>query len=111
MKSMVMKSIYAGLGLLGTGKETVEELGRKIARRANVSEKDGEKIARQLRSRSEKAIGSLQKSLETEVDRIVKAVHVIAGDNKGGKKRSSRGGAKRKRAARPKRKASANAHG
>ena len=27
MKSIVMKSIYTGLGLLATGKETVEDIG------------------------------------------------------------------------------------
>ena len=62
MKSIVMKSIYTGLGLLGSGKETVEELGRKLARQANLSEQDGKKIARQLRARSQKAVDALHKS-------------------------------------------------
>lgn len=75
MKSLVMKSVYAGLGLLGSGKETVEELGRKLARQANISEKDGERIARQLRSRSEKAIHALNKALEKEVTSVVDALH------------------------------------
>ncbi len=75
MKSMFMKSIYAGLGLIGTGKQSVEHLGRELAKRANLSEKEGEKVARQLRQHSEKAISSLQKSLNAEVNKVVKAVH------------------------------------
>lgn len=75
MKSLVMKSIYAGLGLLGTGKQSVEHLGRELAKRANLSEKEGEKVARQLRHQSEKAIGTLQKSLNAEVTKVVKAIH------------------------------------
>ena len=33
MKSMVIKSIYAGLGVIGTGKHSVEHLARTLARR------------------------------------------------------------------------------
>jgi hypothetical protein len=71
MRSLVMKSIYAGLGLLGSGKETVEELGRKLARQADISEKEGEKIARSLRKNSEKAIVAIEKTLTDEVSRVV----------------------------------------
>ncbi|MDB5289623.1 MAG: hypothetical protein JWL69_864 [Phycisphaerales bacterium] len=93
MKPVVMKSIYTGLGLLSTGKETIEEIARKLAKRANLSEKDGEKIARHLRARSEKAVKSLQKSLETEVKKVVGALHAVTGEHK-----SRASGAKRKAA-------------
>jgi hypothetical protein len=74
MKSLVMKSIYTGLGLLGSGKETVEQLGRKLAKQANVSEKDGERIARELQARSQKAITAMQKTLHSEVNKVVSAM-------------------------------------
>lgn len=99
MKSLVMKSIYAGLGLIGSGTETVEQLGRKLAKQVNISEKDGERIARQLRSRSEKAIHSLNKSLEKEVTRIVDALHAAAAGGSTGGKRKKRPGKAKKRAA------------
>lgn len=76
MKSIIAKSLYAGLGLLGTGKETVEQLGRKVARSVNISEKDGERIARQLRSKSKHALGNLQKTLDTEVNKVAHALHI-----------------------------------
>ena len=98
MKSVVMKSIYAGLGLLGSGKETVEQIGRRLAKKANLSEKDGERIARDLRSRSEKAIGSLQKTLDKEVNKVVKALHSATGQRKGPAKSKGRK-SKRKRPA------------
>jgi polyhydroxyalkanoate synthesis regulator phasin len=82
MKSVVMKSIYAGLGLLGTGKESIEEIGRKLAKKASLSEKEGERIARELQARSEKAIKSLQKTLEKEVDQVVHALHAAAANGK-----------------------------
>ncbi|HSU65725.1 MAG TPA: hypothetical protein VLJ39_02530 [Tepidisphaeraceae bacterium] len=75
MKSVVMKSIYAGLGMLGTSKHSVEHLARQIAKKAQVSEKEGEKIARDLSHRSEKAINAVQKTLNTEVSKVMKALH------------------------------------
>ena len=98
MKSLVMKSIYAGLGLLGTGKETVEQLGRKLAKKADLSEKDGERIARHLRARSEKAVGALQKSLEAEVNKVVSALHAATGEVKRGKGKGRSPAARRKAA-------------
>ena len=74
MKSIVMKSIYAGLGLLGSGKETVEELGRNLAKQADLSEKDGEKIARHLQAQSKKAVDYVHKTIESEVNRVVDAL-------------------------------------
>jgi polyhydroxyalkanoate synthesis regulator phasin len=81
MKSLLQKTVYAGLGLLGTGKQTINQLGRELSKKANVSEKEGEKLARQLRSRSEKAIKSLRKTLDTEVNRVVHALHVATRDD------------------------------
>jgi hypothetical protein len=75
MKSIVMKSLYAGLGLLGTGKQSVQHMGRELAKRANLSEKEGEKIARQLSHQSETIMGILQKTLNKEVSRVVKVLH------------------------------------
>jgi hypothetical protein len=94
-----MKSIYAGLGLIGSGTESVEQLGRKLARQVNVSEKDGERIARQLRARSQKAISALNKSLEKEVTRIVDALHVAAAGGSGAKRRKRPAKSKKTRAA------------
>jgi len=96
MKSLVMKSIYTGLGLLGSGKETIEQLGRKLARQANVSEQDGKKIARQLRTRSQKAVDALHKTLDAEVTKVVKALHAATRERAGSKGRKAR--ARRRRA-------------
>jgi polyhydroxyalkanoate synthesis regulator phasin len=75
MKELILKSVYAGLGLLNSGKETVEHLSQKIAEKANLTEQDGEKIARLIRVRSQKAVKSLEKTLRTEVATVVDALH------------------------------------
>src|SRR5579864_6871402 len=99
MKSLVMKSVYTGLGLLGSGKETIEQLGRKLARQANLSEQDGKKIARQLRLGSKRAVNVLQKTLDAEAAKVVKALQAASRELGGpgaGKSRKRRGRARQK---------------
>ena len=98
MKSLVMKSIYAGLGLLGKGKKSVQQLAREVAHKANISEKEGERIAKQLRHHSEKAIHTIQKALNTEVDKAVKAIHAATKTTK--KRKATAGRKTHRRAAR-----------
>ncbi len=86
-----MKSIYTGLGLLGSGKETVEQLGRKLAKQADLSEQDGKKIARQLRENSEKAADAVHKTLEAQVTKVLSAVRAATRELAGaGKKPAAR---------------------
>jgi polyhydroxyalkanoate synthesis regulator phasin len=71
MKSLIIKSIYAGLGLLDSGKKSVEHLGRELARQADLSEKDGEKIARNLHARADKAITTVHGVVQSEIKKAV----------------------------------------
>jgi hypothetical protein len=89
MKSIVMKSIYTGLGLLGSGKETVEQMASRLAKQANISEKDGERIAKELRARSEKVVHALSKSLDAEVTKVVHAVRAATKEMTATPKKSS----------------------
>ena len=98
MKSIVMKSIYTGLGLLGSGKDSVEHLANKLAKQANLSEKDGERIAHELRVRSTKAVRALSKSLDTEVNKVVHAVRAATKEMTGTPKKASTHRRKKNRA-------------
>jgi polyhydroxyalkanoate synthesis regulator phasin len=97
MKSIVMKSIYAGLGLLGSGKETVEELGRNLAKQADLSEKDGQEIARHLQTQSKKAVDYLHKTIESEVNRVVDALQTAKKQLTPGSTQKSKSGPKKSR--------------
>jgi hypothetical protein len=74
MKSIIKRTIYAGLGLLGDGTTTVRNLGKELARKANVSEVEGEKIARKLQAQSRTAVKSIRKTLDVEVAKIASAM-------------------------------------
>jgi polyhydroxyalkanoate synthesis regulator phasin len=71
MKSLIMKSVYAGLGVLSSSKENIEHLGRELAKRADLSEKEGEQVAKRLRARTERAITILNRVVTTEVKKVV----------------------------------------
>lgn len=75
MKSIILKSVYAGLGMAGAGKEKMEQLTRQLAEKADVNAKDGQKIARDLRARFDKAINALQKRIEADVKKTADILH------------------------------------
>jgi len=75
MKSLIKRTIYAGLGLLGEGTDAVKNLGAELSKRADVSAVKGERIARQLQARSSKVIKSIRKTLDAEVTKGADAIH------------------------------------
>lgn len=75
MKSMIKRTIYASLGLLGDGTNAIKNLGKELARKANVSEVEGEKIARMLEAKSRTAVKSIRKTLDAEVTKVADAMH------------------------------------
>jgi len=80
MKSLITKSVYAGLGVLNTGKQNVEHLGHRLAKQAELTEKDGEKIARRLRAQADRKITQLHDFFEAEIKKAVHALHLTARD-------------------------------
>ena len=75
MKSLIKRTIYAGLGLLGEGTDAVKNLGTELSKRADVSAVKGERISRQLQARSSKVIKSIRKTLDAEVTKGADAIH------------------------------------
>ena len=75
MKSLVKKSIYTGLGLIGAGTDALKTLGQELAKKAEVSEVEGEKIARKLHTQSTKAAKEIRKNIDIEVTKVADAIH------------------------------------
>lgn len=75
MKSLIKRTIYAGLGLLGEGTDAVKNLGTELSKRADVSAVKGEQIARRLQARSSKAIKSIRRTIDAEVTKGADAIH------------------------------------
>ena len=75
MKSPIRKAIYAGLGLVGDGTDAIKHLVREFVKKANVSEVEGEKVARRLEAKSRSAVSSIRRRLDAEVTMVADAIH------------------------------------
>ena len=75
MKSPIRKAIYAGLGLVGDGTDAIKHLVRELVKKANVSEVEGEKVARRLEAKSRHAVSAIRRRLDAEVTTVADAIH------------------------------------
>jgi polyhydroxyalkanoate synthesis regulator phasin len=75
MKSPIRKAIYAGLGLVSDGTDAIKHLVRELAKKANVSEVEGEKVARRLEVKSRRAVSAIRRRLDAEVTMVADAIH------------------------------------
>jgi polyhydroxyalkanoate synthesis regulator phasin len=89
MKSIIKKSIYAGLGILSDGASVAQALGKELAKRTDVSEAEGERVARKLSVESRRAVRTLQKSVDSEVSKIADKLHATLRPSRKTKKHKS----------------------
>lgn len=75
MKSLIKRTVYAGLGFLGDGAAAAKNLGHELSRKARVSEVEGERIARKLQAQSSTAAKSIRKTIDAEVRKVADAIH------------------------------------
>jgi polyhydroxyalkanoate synthesis regulator phasin len=75
MRSKILKAVYTGLGLVDTGRKSIEVLARQLAEKAAISEEDGEQVALKLRARSNKALKDLHKTMDAKVQKVIETLH------------------------------------
>jgi len=68
MHEFLKKTLLTGVGIAILTKEKIEELAKKIATEAKMSEEEGKKLVDELVKKSEEA----KKNLETRVEEMVK---------------------------------------
>jgi len=86
MKPLIRKAVYAGLGLVGQGTDALKQLARDLAKKAELSEADGEEIARKLQAKSSQAVRSIRRMLDAEVTPVVDAIHAAIREDLAAKK-------------------------
>jgi polyhydroxyalkanoate synthesis regulator phasin len=75
MKNVIKKAVYAGLGLVNEGTTAVKKFGKEIAKKANLSEAEGHKIAQKLLAKSNHAVNSIRKTLDADVTKVADSIH------------------------------------
>ena len=68
MFDLIKKTMLTGVGLAGLTKDKVEKLAKELAKKGELSEKEGRKLLDDLSKKSEKA----KKDLETQIEGVVK---------------------------------------
>ncbi|MGB7569456.1 MAG: phasin family protein [Chitinivibrionales bacterium] len=74
MFDILRKALLAGVGVTYLTKDKIEEVGKKIAQDAKVSEAEGRKFVDELVKKSLEAKGSLEK---TVAEKIQTAIHAM----------------------------------
>ncbi len=67
MLESLKKTFYAGVGLAFLTRDKIEELGRKMAEEAKLSEGEGKKFVDEILKKSEEAKTSLEKAINSAV--------------------------------------------
>ncbi|WP_169974853.1 phasin family protein [Tautonia rosea] len=70
MFELVKRTLFTGVGLAAMTKEKLEELGKEVARQADLSEAEAAKFQAELEHRASTA----QEDLQAEIDRRVEQV-------------------------------------
>ena len=62
------RTLYAGVGLAFLTRDKIEELGKRMAEEAKLSEADGKKFIDEIIRKSEDAKSTLEKAVQSGVD-------------------------------------------
>lgn len=71
------KSLYVGLGLASMTKGKLDELGKEFAKKAKLSEDEGQKLAEYLQSEGKKARESLSETVDGMVEGAMKRMNCV----------------------------------
>ena len=72
MMDFAKKGLYLGLGLASMTKEKVEEFAQEFAKRAQMNEEEGKKLAEYLKTESKKAQAELKDTVDFLVEKAMK---------------------------------------
>ena len=76
MIEILQKAMYASVGLVFQTKEKIEDVGKKIAAEAKLSENEGKRLVGELVKRSEDARSAIEKMVKTGIDAALKRANL-----------------------------------
>ena len=76
MFDILRKALLAGVGVTYLTKDKIEEVGKKIAQDAKVSEAEGRKFVDELVKKSVEAKGSLEKTVSEKIETVLHAMNL-----------------------------------
>lgn len=81
MSDFISKALLSGLGLASLTKEALQDMGKDLARRSNMSEQEGRRLIKDLQRKSEQTQKALEKTVEAAVHKVVKTLNLATMDD------------------------------
>ena len=76
MIEMLKKSVYATIGIALMTREKAEEIGKKVAEEARLSETEGKQFVDELLKRAEETRASFEKTVARQVETALRKVNI-----------------------------------
>jgi polyhydroxyalkanoate synthesis regulator phasin len=76
MVELLKKSIYATIGIALMTREKAEEIGKKVAAEAKLSESEGKQFVDELLKRAEETRASFEKLVALQVETVLHKVNI-----------------------------------
>ena len=76
MIDLLKKTVYASIGLAVMTREKVEEIGKRLAQEAKMSEGEGRQFVDELMKKSDEARASMEKMINERVEGALKKLNI-----------------------------------
>lgn len=76
MVELLKKSVYATIGIALMTREKAEEIGKKVAEEAKLSESEGKQFVDELLKRADETRKSFEQLVEKQVTAILKKINI-----------------------------------
>lgn len=76
MIELLRKTVYATVGMVLVTRDVAEEMGKKIAQEAKMSESEGKKFIDELMKKTDQARVSLEKMINEKVELALKKINI-----------------------------------
>lgn len=76
MSDLMSKALLSGLGLASLTKSAVQKTVEDLIKKSDLSEAEGKRLVKELHRRSTKAQKTLEKTVETAINKLLKNLHL-----------------------------------
>jgi len=76
MSDLMSKALLSGLGLASLTTSAIQKTVEDLIKKSDLSEEEGKRLVKELQHRSAKAHKTLEKTIETAINKLLKNLHL-----------------------------------
>jgi polyhydroxyalkanoate synthesis regulator phasin len=81
MGDLISKTLLSGLGLASLTKDAIQKTADHLIKKSNLSEEEGRRLVKELQRKTTKAQKTMEKSVESAVNKLLKHVNLAIVSN------------------------------